>query len=274
MSKQFVYRRVLTSQGTFSGQYIQPQAVSYKGNHGFRIVKISLSNEIPNVYVAPDGSRTDLIWITRDNGANWVKIILIPGLYTIDLLGLAIATAMLDEGWITDLSALPIVLNADKVNGFSYVSITSANCIPPGSVCGIHFGKGSAPFDAGASNQMGPMLGFAQTDEFIGDGLYNATSIPLLDWQSSAIDVTFGFPGSAYENGQPSNLCTVINIPPYSSGAEIVFPRLGDISSILVGAVPGMFSGVNINILSSRTKKDMVFLYGNCSITFEIYSLN
>jgi hypothetical protein len=271
MSKLFVYRKSLSAQGVFSGTYKQTQAISYSGNYGFRIVKASFSNEIPNVFTSVTGDRTDVLWITRDGGANWLQINFIPGLYTIDLFNLAVATAMLDSGWIPDLTALPIVINADKVNGFTYVRIVSANCAPPGSVCGVHFGTGAAPFDPTANVKTGPMLGFSQTASFVGDGLYNAPSIPLLDTQGSAVDLVVNFPGVSYENGQPSNLCAVINIPPYSSGVEIVYPRLGDISPILLGAVPSLFTGVDIKILSARTKRDIEFLYGDCVVTFEIF---
>jgi hypothetical protein len=280
MSKLFVYQKFLDTLGPMSGQYVQTQSpINTDGKFALRIIRASLTPEIPNVFVDPrDGTFTNKMNVSLDAGVTWDEIAFPPGFFTIDRLQVAIARACVDLGYCADLTLPPIFIGASHVNGYTYMVIDSTKLVPPvlGAQIQVCWGGGLPGLDPQQLNRMDLMLGYNREQILIGDGLKVAPNAPFLDWQGSSIQILFGVTGTTFLMGNVSQIVAEMTIPAstsYSgpgSGRSFDFPAPGQISPSLSCDLPRQFTGMTIRFVNNYNGKDILALYGAVYLSFII----
>lgn len=282
MSKLFIYQKFLDTIGPMSGQYIQTQSpINTEGKFAIRVIRAALTPEIPNVYLDPrDGTFTNKMNISIDNGANWAEIIFPDGFYTVDRLNIAVAKACVNLGFCADESLAPVVVGASHVSGYTYLMLDSSKLVPavPGAIIQVCWGGLLPGLDPGGNNRMDLMLGYTRGQIVIENQAptlpYNAPNAPFFDWQGSSIQILFGLTGTSFLNGNVSQLVAEMTIPAstsYSgpgSGRSIEYPAPGQISPSLSCDIPRQFNGLIIRFVNNYNGKDILALYGAVYLSF------
>ncbi len=226
----------------------------------FRVLRVMLSPEIPNVYNS-GGINTTTCNISRDGGATWITCLLKKGIYTISMLNDSINDVATLQSWWAVKGEYGFDLSYNPATKIVYIKLDSTKLAVGGTQLAIDFGV----------SQMGLMCGFSSTNNsFIVDGLHTADLSPQLDWQGQYVEIFCSIIQSTrWVNGQLSSaLCRV---PISASTSEIVFPSAnnGMISPLINASIPSAIQSFDVTI-KNAFGRDAVFLYGNASIELEI----
>lgn len=247
-----------TRNGTIN--FRQPQYLDSNKKKLFRVLRVMLSPEMPNVYNT-GGINTTTVNLSRDGGATWITCLLKTGIYTTTMISDSINNVAELQGWWAVAGDYGFDLNYNPATKMVYIKLDSTKLVAPGTQLAIDFGV----------SQMGLMLGFSNTnDSFNTDGVHTADLSPQLDWQGQYIEVFCSvIQGVRWVNGQLSSaLCRV---PISASTSEIVWPsaNTGMISPLVPASIPNVIQSFDITIRNAKGN-DAVFLYGGVSVEIEI----
>ena len=104
-----------------------------------RLIQVSFTSRIANVYSLPDGSfNNGLIRVSRDGGTSWTIIQLPNGVYTMPYIQAAINESV--STWWTTPSEPGFVLRYNLATEYVYVSLDSTKLAAPGQL-GIDFSQ-------------------------------------------------------------------------------------------------------------------------------------
>lgn len=247
--------------GTRNGSVTLRQPIYLDANKRkmFRILRVMMSPEIPNVY-NNGGIDTTKINLSNDDGATWVTCLLKTGVYTIGMLNDAINNVAELQNWWKTAGDFGYELNYNPATKMVYVKLDSSK-LSVGTQLAIDFGV----------SQVGQMLGFSATnDTFKTDAVHTADLVPKLDWQGQYVEVFCSIiQGVRWVNGQISSaLC---RIPISASASEIIWPSAnnGMISPLIPASIPSAIQSFDFTIKNAYGR-DCIFLYGGVSIEMEI----
>ena len=237
----------------------QPLNLSNEKSHSFRIIRIILSNSIPNIYNY-GGFDSSKINISNDGGTNWYTIVIDNGVYTLQMIEDVITDAFNQRGWLIKSNDPAITLNFNPASQMIYTKIDSSKLETGGSQAQIDF----------SVSKIADMLGY--TSPILStDGLHTAQNVPQLDSQGSYIDVyCSAILGSRYVNGNISN--AICRLPILSAdNNEIIFPsaQTGSVAPILKANIPSSISSYEITF-KNQYGRDAVFLMGNAVVELEL----
>jgi hypothetical protein len=214
------------------------------------------------VYLTTDNDTTRLR-ISGDGGVTWIIVDMIPGFYTVAQINAAISNALVANGFLlpANINNPPIYLGITPVDQRCYVILDTTKATVGTVQIGISFDL----YDTWQ------LVGFDAVKTFILDGTYAADTIPFIDYQGSSIAVTTSFQGSRWVNGIRSNIMAQFPIPFINRG-DITYPSYNTLllSPYTICDIPRVFTGYTVNFINPRTGKDLVFLYGDVSLTIDI----
>lgn len=228
----------------------------------YRIVRVILSNELPNIYNFGGFNNTGFR-ISRDGGLSWTTCTLQFGIYSISQLNLAINNCAQQESFWKDNNDPGYELNYNPTTKIVYIKLDSTKLTDnPANQLGIDF-SGTRIYET---------LGFVTTKSYITDGLKTASDQPQMDAQGTYVDVFCSIiQGSRYVNENLSNIICRVPIVD-SSNVEIVFPSsvTGLISPIVRASIPSIIQSYDIRFINGRGR-DCVFLTGSAQVEIEIF---
>jgi len=243
---------------------VQPLMFDDRRLRQFRVNRVILSPEIPNVYNY-GGFNNTVIAISGDGGTQWSSIQMTDGIYQLSMIQDTITNAFSQLG-ILDPNAtnVPIVVSYNPATRQVYTSIDSTALTAGHQACVDY---GITPFYQ--------LLGYnsAINSKFIADGIYVAQLPPNLDIQGTSILVTCSvIQGARYRNGVFSNVIARVPIVQSAGQIEIVFPsgNTGFISDWVTANIPASVMNYAVDFVSELTGKSIVFLYGNATLELEL----
>jgi len=231
--------------------------------HGFRVLRIMLSNQIPNIYNY-GGFDTTKINISNDGGATWTAMTLKNGIYTLQMIEECITDVCNQNGWLIKASDPALIISYNPATQIVYIKIDSTKLQVGTQFC-VNFGV----------SKIYEMLGFnANACSFSVDGLHSATNVPQMDSQGNYIDVFMScIQGTRYVNGQLSN--SICRLPILSGGEnEIIYPsaNTGSVTPLIKAIIPSEISTFTIRFVNAMGR-DAVFLMGNAIVEIELMEL-
>lgn len=251
--------------GTRSGtvNMTQPRYLDSNKSKAFRVLRVILSPEIPNIYTY-GGYSNDKARISNDGGTTWQTVVLKPGIYTIAMMQDSLNDVANQLAWYAKADDPAIVINYNPATRMVYTKLDSTKLAAPGQIA-VDF----------AISSMCTVLGYpSSAATFIIDGIHTATLTPKLDAQGTYVEVFMTcIQNVRFVNGSLSSV--VCRIPIQSSGqTEIIWPGMNTgLTSTFVNAnIPSVINSYNVNIRTA-SGSECVFLYGNVIIEVEIVDL-
>ena len=241
----------------------QPLYLNQNKRKAFRVLRVIMSPEIPNIY-SYNGYSNSLINISIDGGATWVTVSLKAGIYTIQMIQDSINDVANQLNWYIKPSDPAIVISYNPATRYVYTKLDSSKLLAPGQIA-IDYGVSSIYL----------LLGYGVlTSKFLIDGLFTATLPPQLDAQSTYVEIKMScIQGVRWTNGSLSS--SICRIPIQSGQVEIVWPAAstGLISPLIPASIVNSISSYTINITTGNGS-ECVFLYGNFILEVEIVDLD
>jgi hypothetical protein len=171
-----------------------------------RLIKVSFSSQIPNVY-SLGSFNNGLLRVSKDAGVNWTAIQLPNGVYTAGYIEGAINTTI--AAWWTNSADPGFAVRFNLATQIFYIELDSTKLAAPGQL-GIDL----------SFSDIGELMGYNDplNKIFVVDGLHTADSYAKMDWAGNNVSVLLdGFGPISIRNGALSNeLCSV----PLSSAKE------------------------------------------------------
>lgn len=200
-----------------------PIRFNNRQKQAIRLIKVTFSSLIPNIYQIPGSFNNGLIRVSKDGGVNWTNIQLPNGVYEVAHIQGAIIQAI--STWWIDASDPGILLRYNLATQIMYFEMDSTKLAVPGQL-GIDM----------SVSQIAELLGYTGANRTcVIDGLFSADSYAKVDWAGNTVSVILeGFGPISIRNGAQSNeLCTV----PLSSSKN-VNEYLYPVSGIVTPLVP------------------------------------
>ena len=234
---------------------------------GFRVQRVILSSEIPNIYNY--GSFTNrTLRITNDGGVSWVTIQLKIGVYTIIQLQEAIDNVANGLGWYTVPTDPAILLSYNSATSYIFTKLDSTK-LAIGAQAGVDFGTNTKFYQL-----LGYNAGVGAT--FVVDGTHTCPNPPKLDAQSTYVEVFAScIEGCRYVNGRLSNAICRVPIVVSTGSPEIVFPSAstGIISPLIPASIPSVIQSFNVRFVNGNGD-DLVLSFGNAILELIIEYLD
>ena len=255
--------------GLRSGTVVQRQPLYLDPNKrkAFRIIRVRMSSEMPNVYNY-GGINTTKIKMTKDGGVTWDTCLLSPGVYTVSMLNEAINNVGTQAGYWADDTQPGFDLNYNPATDLVYITVDSTK-LAVANQLGIDF-------SSGGTSLMYQMLGYTLANAIIvtdsSTGV-SATLPPQLDWQGTYVDFYIScIQNTRWVAGQLSSV--VCRVPITSESDEIVWPasNTGMISPIIPAAIPSVIQSWDVRMINGRGR-EAVWLFGTVAIETEIIDL-
>ena len=247
-----------TRNGTVSMQ--QPQYLDAEKKKLFRVIRVMVSPEMPNVYKY-GGVDTTSLKLTADGGATWVTLALKTGIYTIAMLQDAINDVGTQASWWKTAGDFGYTLGYNPATQIVYVTMDSSKLGGLFTQLGINFNVGN----------MADMLGFSSSNSsFVTDGLHTANLPPQMDYQGQYVELFCSIiQGCRWINGKLSS--SICRIPITQSQSEIIYPsgNSGFISPVVHASIPAFIQSFDIKLINQRGN-DAVFMYGGLTVELEI----
>ena len=250
--------------GTRSGRVQLRQAINLDPNKGkgFRVIKVMVSGQIPNIFNY-NGQDNTKINVSKDAGLTWDTIQMQNGIYTVQMLQLAIRNGLLLLGYVANVTDASITLSYNVATQYVYVTLDSTKLLLPGQL-GIDF----------SVSQIYQALGYTfGASTFIVDGAFSATNPPLLDVQGNYLEIVTNICQGCRWSG--SNISNVLcRVPIIATDNEIIFPAgsTGFVSPLTRASIPSTISAYDVNILNERGQ-ETVFMFGGFSLELELVDL-
>ena len=249
--------------GTRTKQVTLVQPVTFNDNRPrkYRVNRVILSPEIPNIYSYGSFNNTQMR-ISINGGVAWSIVQFSNGVFTINMIQDSITNAFAQTGSLV-VGGIPVIVSYNPATHFVYVTLQST-ALTAGQV-GVDFGFSS----------FYQLLGFDTPahSKFIADGTYTAQGIPNLDSQGTSILVSMDIiQGARYKNGVFSNIVCRVPIVVAASQVEIIYPSgsTGFISDWIKSSIPSTIMTYTIDYISEKTGSPIVFLFGNATLEIEI----
>lgn len=251
--------------GTRAGTVTLQQPIILDNNRkkGFRVLRVILTPEIPNIYSYGNFDSTT-INISNNAGTNWVTVQMKTGIYTIQMIQDSVNSVANQLGWYTNAGDPAIIISYNPATQYIYTKLDSTKLAGGGQI-GIDY----------SVSQIFSMMGYAVGHStLLADGLYTAQNPPVIDSQGTWVDIKMScIQNTRWVNGQLSN--TICRVPLQTTGGiEIVWPsaNTGMVSPIVPASIPSIIQQFTINFLTNRGN-ELVVSYGNVSVEVEIMDL-
>lgn len=215
------YSKSFTTLSSLDGVVCLRQPISfipYRGTEkprrmSLRLIQVSFTSRIANVYSLPDGSfNNGLIRVSKDGGATWTSIQLPDGVYTLPYIQAAINEAV--SAWWTTSSDPGFVLRYNLATEYAYVSLDSTKLAAPGQL-GIDFSQ----------SRVADLLGYSAVKTFVADGTHVADAQAMLNWCGDAVSVYLrGFGTLSVADGVLSEELCSIPLTVSQVGNEYIYP--------------------------------------------------
>jgi len=262
-SKILTYYKEINTLGLLDGTYTQTPSLKLDNSkkYALRVLSCRLSPIIPNIF-SNTSNDTTMLDISNDNFATRTTVVMAGGSYNVPQINLAIQNIIQNLNWNTDNNDSAFWLAVNPVSSLCYVRLDSTKLALGTQIC--------VDFTSQSTSTLNELLGFIAPVSFNIDGLHDASTIPIVDYQGSNINIRTSFTNTSYLNGTPSNI--LCSFPASVTGNEIVYPGIntGLISPILNCDIPYIINGFDIKIENQRNNKSIYFGYGSITLQIEV----
>lgn len=229
-----------------------PKAMKAVADHTLHLKRVVIPKAIPNIYdatamtelPASERIKTNVVRVSKDDGANWTVIEMETGEYSISAIGAAINSSV--PTWWADASTPGFTFAANSVLRTAYITLDSTKLAEAGQL------QLDLNYDG---SRMYEIFGITTQTLLDADGRTDSDIDPRVDYQGNVVYLEIeGFGMLSNVNGKASNQVCSIPLDAQTSVNCISWPLYGESTIELPCSVSNTLSGFSFKCKTSDNK--------------------